>query len=99
MGNMRGDFDLKFPACSAFCVSRHSGRHGAVLNSPNRGATREWMGQTMSTVIPTRAWTYLSSLRRALKLNFTQWQRRAVSRRLARAAADIETFFVGPDAD
>jgi hypothetical protein len=39
-------------------------------------------------------WNYFSSLWSALKLNFTQWQHRAVSRRLARTAADIETFSV-----
>jgi hypothetical protein len=38
----------------------------------------------------TRTWTYLSSLWSALKLNFAEWQSRAVSRRLERAAADIE---------
>jgi hypothetical protein len=46
----------------------------------------------MSTIIAnrTRRWSYFSSLWSALKLNFAQWQRRAVSRRLARTAADIE---------
>jgi hypothetical protein len=38
----------------------------------------------------TRTWTYFSSLWSALKLNFAEWQSRAVSRRLERAAADIE---------
>ena len=38
----------------------------------------------------TRTWSYLSSLWSALKLNFAEWQQRAVSRRLERTAADIE---------
>jgi hypothetical protein len=38
----------------------------------------------------TRTWSYFSSLWSALKLNFAEWQRRAVSRRLTRIAADIE---------
>jgi hypothetical protein len=46
----------------------------------------------MSTMNPngTRTWGYLSSLWSALKLNFAEWQRRALSRRLTRTAADIE---------
>ena len=47
-----------------------------------------------TSLSPTRTWSYFSSLWSALKLNFTQWQHRAVSRRLARTAADIETFSV-----
>jgi hypothetical protein len=38
----------------------------------------------------TRTWSDFSWLWSALKLNFAEWQRRAVSRRLQRTAADIE---------
>jgi hypothetical protein len=46
----------------------------------------------MSTMNPngTRTWSYLSSLWSALKLNFAEWQRRTLSRRLTRTTADIE---------
>ena len=46
----------------------------------------------MSTMIlnRTRTWSDFSWLWSALKLNFAEWQRRAVSRRLERTAADIE---------
>jgi hypothetical protein len=47
---------------------------------------------SMSTMNPngTRTWSYLSSLWSALKLNFAEWQRRTLSRRLTRTTADIE---------
>ena len=38
----------------------------------------------------TRTWSYFWSLWHALKLNFAEWQNRALSRRLTRIAADIE---------
>ena len=38
----------------------------------------------------TRTWIDFSSLWSALKLTFAEWQRRAVSRRLERIAADSE---------
>jgi hypothetical protein len=38
----------------------------------------------------TRTSSYFSSLWSALTLNFAEWQRRTVSRRLTRIAADIE---------
>jgi hypothetical protein len=46
----------------------------------------------MSTMNPsgTRTWSYFSSLWRGLKLNFAEWQFRALSRRLTRVAANIE---------
>jgi hypothetical protein len=46
----------------------------------------------MSTINPsfTRTGRYFSSLWSALKFNFAECQRRAVSRRLTRIAADIE---------
>ena len=46
----------------------------------------------MSTMNPsaTRTRHYFSSLWSALKLNFAEWQYRALSRRLTRIAADIE---------
>jgi hypothetical protein len=46
----------------------------------------------MSTMNPngTRTWSYLSSLWSILKLNFAEWQRCSLSRRLTRTAADIE---------
>jgi hypothetical protein len=46
----------------------------------------------MSTMILNRTMTRsdFSWLWSALKLNFAEWQRRAVSRRLQRTAADIE---------
>ena len=44
----------------------------------------------MSTMNPTRTWSYFSSLWSALKLTFAEWQCRALTRRLTRIAADIE---------
>jgi hypothetical protein len=46
----------------------------------------------MSTMNPngTTTQNYFSSLWSALKLNFAEWQNRALSRRLTRIAADIE---------
>jgi hypothetical protein len=44
----------------------------------------------MSTMNPTRTWSYFSSLWGALKLTFAEWQCRALTRRLTRIAADIE---------
>jgi hypothetical protein len=38
----------------------------------------------------TRTWSCFSWLWSAFKLNFAEWQQRAVSRRLERTAADIE---------
>jgi hypothetical protein len=51
-----------------------------------------YLGDAMSTINPndTTTWSYFSSLWSALKLNFAEWQNRALSRRLTRIAADIE---------
>jgi hypothetical protein len=51
-----------------------------------------YLGDAMSTMNPndTTTWSYFSSLWSALKLNFAEWQQRAVTRRLERTAADIE---------